>query len=112
MFHDKKIEQEQYEEFLFLNKEPANLKSSHHSDVTWKGFRDFRFIMDKFVVQEYRCKWPLDKKTYLGQAKTRHDYGTHNLKANNISLEDTIGPQRSRAVLGLDKLDKEYLMNI
>ena len=36
----------------------------------------------------------------------------HNLKANNIVLEDTIRPQRQRVVLGLEGFDDEYMMNI
>ena len=36
----------------------------------------------------------------------------HNLKANNIVLGDTIGPQRQRVVLDLIGLDDDYLMNI
>ena len=49
------------------------------------------------------------QETYLCQPKTIEDYEKHNLKAKNIFLEDTIGPQRRRVVLGLDD---EYLMKV
>ena len=44
--------------------------------------------------------------------KMIRDYERYNLKANNIMVGDTIGPQRQRVVLGLVGLDDPYLMNI
>ena len=77
-----------------------------------KEFHEYGKDLDKFKLNFFHSKWPLDKKTYLCQAKTTQDYEKHNLKAKNIALEDEIGPQRCRAVLNLNKLDEQYLMNV
>ena len=49
---------------------------------------------------------------HLSQPKTIKDYKERNLKAKNIALGDTIGPQSQRAILDLVGLDDDYLMNI
>ena len=70
--------------------------------MTRKGFHDFAKDLDKFVVELFHSKWPLDKKTYLGQEKTVEDYKKHSLSSKNISLEDIIGIQHQRVVLSLE----------
>ena len=112
LFSNADIDKIEYERLLFFNQEPEKLSLPYHSKVTWKGFRDFVFDTDKYVVQLHQSKWPLGKRIYLSQTKTIRDYKKHNLKANNIVLEDTIRPQRQRVVLGLVDIDDEYLMNI
>ena len=102
----------EYERLLFFNQEPEKMDQPYHSSVTWKGFGDFVHDTDKYVVQLYQSKWPLNRETYLSQAKTKKDYKAFNLNAKNIVLEDTIRPQRQRVVLGLEGFDDEYMLNI
>ena len=112
LFRNKDIDKKEYDRLSFFNREPERLSDNYHSEVTWKGFHDFLFDTDKLVVQLHNSKWPLDKKTYLSQPETIKHYKRYNFKANNITLGDTIRPQRERVVLGLVDLDDGYLMNI
>ena len=112
LFKNKDIDKKEYDRLSFFNREPERLSDSYHNEVTWKGFHDFAFDTDKLVVQLHNSKWPLDKKTYLSQPETIKHYKRYSFKANNITLGDTIKPQRERVVLDLVGLDDPYLMNI